>query len=574
MDNSEHKATGEIIEVSKRTQGTLEDGGNKAERIFEAKRPSPGHPELDTKWSVAVSCCFIAFFAASTHSNLGFFYVSFLETFCTDRRSAAWPGSIFEVVGHLAGIFVAILSKFVSIFYIGLIGSVVSWMGLLAAIFAPDIPWMAATFGMLHGAGVGIVLIAITVSIMTNFDKYRGVAAGLKYTGNSLSSLVLPKTLSVLGEAYSLRGTLLVYAGLCMNTTALMLFLKESKPRRAVVKVVSICCDMCYALRSVFTPNVTSNPRCVFLPKVSRGLGKEELWRLTSKLPSISVFYNEGLETKLKFIEIAVERGEMRKEDGTTTLNERRGALVIKIVEHGSLPKLNVPDTAKRRGSLAVAVAADAALTLSQDPNTRIQDPHFQDTETNEGTTFALFARPVFYALVLGALVTDYTVVIVHGTILDYALDKGVGRSKADLSMTYCSPAIFVGRLLLPLAADVGLIRRTALAAVCLVCMAGSALALPHTTSFIAYISVQSVLAADCFGAGAVPIYYGANGVALVPVLLANPAITGTEAGVSERHACLLMENCSANQTTCELDNIELKFLPPNTTARLQPLDR
>ncbi|KAH9369621.1 hypothetical protein HPB48_010680 [Haemaphysalis longicornis] len=33
------------------------------------------------------------------------------------------------------------------------------------------------------------------------------------------------------------------------------------------------------------------------------------------------------------------------------------------------------------------------------------------------------------------------------------------------------------------------------------------------------------------------------------------------------------MDNCSANQTTCGLDNIELKFLPPNTTARLQPLD-
>ncbi|KAH9365302.1 hypothetical protein HPB48_018296 [Haemaphysalis longicornis] len=33
------------------------------------------------------------------------------------------------------------------------------------------------------------------------------------------------------------------------------------------------------------------------------------------------------------------------------------------------------------------------------------------------------------------------------------------------------------------------------------------------------------------------------------------------------------MDNCSANQTTCELDNIELKFLPPNTTARLQPLE-
>ncbi|KAH9380939.1 hypothetical protein HPB48_008400 [Haemaphysalis longicornis] len=34
------------------------------------------------------------------------------------------------------------------------------------------------------------------------------------------------------------------------------------------------------------------------------------------------------------------------------------------------------------------------------------------------------------------------------------------------------------------------------------------------------------------------------------------------------------MGNCSANQSTCKVDNIELKFLPPNTTARLQPLDR
>ncbi|KAH9365743.1 hypothetical protein HPB48_008059 [Haemaphysalis longicornis] len=33
------------------------------------------------------------------------------------------------------------------------------------------------------------------------------------------------------------------------------------------------------------------------------------------------------------------------------------------------------------------------------------------------------------------------------------------------------------------------------------------------------------------------------------------------------------MDYCSANQTTCELDHIELKFLPPNTAARLQTLN-
>lgn len=152
-----------------------------------------------------------------------------------------------------------------------------------------------------------------------------------------------------------------------------------------------------------------------------------------------------------------------------------------------------------------------------------------------------LLASPTFYALVLGALTVDYTVTVVHGTIVDYARDRGVERSSAELSMTYCAPAIFLGRLLLPLVADAGLIGRTSLAALCLACMAASALVLPHTATFVTYILAQvllafflsclatlkAVLAADKFGAEAVPAYYGANGIALVPVLLANPWLTG-----------------------------------------------
>lgn len=46
------------------------------------------------------------------------------------------------------------------------------------------------------------------------------------------------------------------------------------------------------------------------------------------------------------------------------------------------------------------------------------------------------------------------------------------------------------------------------------------------------------------------------------------------ELGKSGRHACLLVDNCSAHHTTCELENIALKFLPANTTAKLQPLDQ
>lgn len=152
-----------------------------------------------------------------------------------------------------------------------------------------------------------------------------------------------------------------------------------------------------------------------------------------------------------------------------------------------------------------------------------------------------LFASPTFYVLVLGAIAADFTTVIVHATIVDYALDKGVARKSAEMSMTYCSSTELVGRLLLPLAADLGFVSRTNLVAMCFTAMAATSLALPHTASFASYIPVQvatalflacvatlkGVLVADSFGANAVPTFWGANGIALIPVLLGNPFITG-----------------------------------------------
>lgn len=47
-----------------------------------------------------------------------------------------------------------------------------------------------------------------------------------------------------------------------------------------------------------------------------------------------------------------------------------------------------------------------------------------------------------------------------------------------------------------------------------------------------------------------------------------------TELGDQGRKVCLLVDNCSAHSADVPLSNIELKFLPPNTTSKLQPLDQ
>ncbi|KAL1479979.1 hypothetical protein MTO96_051421, partial [Rhipicephalus appendiculatus] len=202
------------------------NAGRQGATASRATRPAA---VVDTQWRVAVAATFIAFFTVASSSNLGFFYVYFLEEFETTRQQASWPGSVLQIMGHLSGILVAFLQPIIPIFYIAFFGSILLWVGLLAAVFAPSIPMMTATFGFLHGSAIGIVSVSVIVALMTHFEKYRGVACGLKYTGNTLASLILPKVLSWLQELYSFKGTLLIYAALTMNATAFSLFFRNGE---------------------------------------------------------------------------------------------------------------------------------------------------------------------------------------------------------------------------------------------------------------------------------------------------------------------------------------------------------
>lgn len=42
----------------------------------------------------------------------------------------------------------------------------------------------------------------------------------------------------------------------------------------------------------------------------------------------------------------------------------------------------------------------------------------------------------------------------------------------------------------------------------------------------------------------------------------------------ADRRVLLLLDNCSAHQVTFQPTNVEIRFLPPNTTASLQPMDQ
>ncbi|XP_075744717.1 uncharacterized protein LOC142803487 [Rhipicephalus microplus] len=415
---------------------------------------------------------------------------------------------------------------------------------------------------------------------MTHFQKYRGVACGLKYTGNTLASLILPKVLSWLQELYSFKGTLLIYAALPMNATAFSLFFRNSELTRV------------QNLRQRNDPDKSSEVVKSDAPVNAC----EENWksvgacqnRIDDTGTAISEtqcgdFSNDGYQEKVQKPELITQEGPTQltrvREDNTQecgamqnthkfsenhafllteneVLDTNHGGLVEPIRDVSQKESSNdkwriVPDLKEDGQSnhrdLQRKLASEQGYGSINNARVAEMMEHQQSADRPSAAqirysgTLKLLSSPTFYLLVLGAVASDYTALVVQETIVDYAMDKGVEQKRAELSMTYCAATEFLGRLVLPLVADFKFIGRTTLVASCFSAMTITSLALPHTVSFTGYIIVQmttifflacvttlkAVLVADSFGAKAVPTFWGANGLALIPLLSANPFITG-----------------------------------------------
>ncbi|KAH9378249.1 hypothetical protein HPB48_016829 [Haemaphysalis longicornis] len=77
------------------------------------------------------------------------------------------------------------------------------------------------------GAGSGIVCLTVTLIVMMYFDRYRGIAIGIRYAGYSLSSLIYAPVLARLEDTLSFNQVLLLFAGISLHLTPLVLLLKE-----------------------------------------------------------------------------------------------------------------------------------------------------------------------------------------------------------------------------------------------------------------------------------------------------------------------------------------------------------
>ncbi|KAL1468404.1 hypothetical protein MTO96_025448 [Rhipicephalus appendiculatus] len=197
-------------------------------RLTSGRSDESGHQ--DRCWNVPVAMAAAAFLVCMPWSWFGLLFVYFIEEFKISRETASWPKSIASMLSHVSGLAVYALQQYSKTYYIVLLSTVLTSAAFILSAFASNILWMSMTVGVMQGLGHGIFVTSSTVYTLLHFEKYRAIATSLAFIAYGASSVISQIVLAGLVELYDLDGALLVYGGILLNSTVVVMLAKNPWP--------------------------------------------------------------------------------------------------------------------------------------------------------------------------------------------------------------------------------------------------------------------------------------------------------------------------------------------------------
>nr|XP_037285697.1 monocarboxylate transporter 9-like [Rhipicephalus microplus] len=338
------------------------------------------------------------------------------------------------------------------------------------------------------------------------------------FTANPVSAILFPAVLSALNDAYGLRGAVLIYGALIMHISALCPVLKEppwiagagalrkegacGNHRVYKTSIDSTGCDMKLLAKSD-EPETTAFSNEKILNDVHR--------HSVSTLKASTLSFEENMHTvKVALVEDDIE-------------GRHSDCQCLHTLRTVSPALMGVTTSYIKRSLLRSIREIRPRLTM----------------RARKCRTEPIFTASFVVAVVASTMV-DYVNIVHIFTMMDYARDKGVSRIHATMSLTYAASLEIVGRLLVPLIADMGWLSRPFLVGGCAI-TAGLIFGVTPQTLQVAHIvlralssvlmgalvTMKTVLVADYMGTDAVFLVSGVSGFLLVPMLLCNPLLFG-----------------------------------------------
>ncbi|GFY16412.1 MFS domain-containing protein [Trichonephila clavipes] len=181
---------------------------------------SPNPTDQKWSWVIALACCFINCLLYGITRLSGLLLVSTVETFEVTRARAAIPFSVSTSVRNLSGIFVGYFGQKFGLRAVIFTGCILASLGAGLCFFVSDILWMTICWGGIFGIGCGLATCLLPLAINQHFDKHRGKASGISYSGSYIGSFIFPPVVVQLLDKYGLPGTFLVISSTLLNGLA------------------------------------------------------------------------------------------------------------------------------------------------------------------------------------------------------------------------------------------------------------------------------------------------------------------------------------------------------------------
>lgn len=198
--------------------------------------------DVENPWGLVIiaSAFWIQFMAFGMATSFGVYIVELLRHFDVSLAFISLIGSINVGIFLGAGPLASILMRKMSYRRVCFLGAVLSSCGLIVLPFTVDMVFLLFFYGIVTGIGYCLLYVPSHTMSGLYYDKHRSLATGVATAGSGLGGIVFPNMVQYLIDEYGWRGSLLLVAGINLNTFVFSALLRESplqKKQKAKAKL-------------------------------------------------------------------------------------------------------------------------------------------------------------------------------------------------------------------------------------------------------------------------------------------------------------------------------------------------
>ncbi|XP_052782946.1 monocarboxylate transporter 12-like [Mya arenaria] len=174
-------------------------------------------PDGGWGWAVTFAAFMVGVILDGISFSFGIFYRELLQYFEESKSLTSWIISVLNGtylgIGPIASILVTVYGcRPVAIF-----GATLASVSFFMCTFSPNVRIMILVYGLLGGAGLGLLYLPAIVSVGHYFKRKRALATGIAVCGSGIGGFVFAPLSEFLIEKYTWKGAMMIISAIVLN---------------------------------------------------------------------------------------------------------------------------------------------------------------------------------------------------------------------------------------------------------------------------------------------------------------------------------------------------------------------